>query len=225
MNTDFHRFIPRSPGSALQVGSGQNGAQDQASQEIHPRAGEYWAKSRIPLRHKNTRADFELHLPWAEAMRKIQKVFNATAGSIVVLLGGRGTGKTQAAVEMLRYSANKGCTCRYATAMDFFQEIKGTFSNDATDNESRVLRDFTTPDVLCLDELQVRTESGWENNLLTHMIDKRYQFQRSTILIANIVPEELKDRVGDSIYSRTMETGGVVLFIGPSFRSCDRDGR
>ena len=225
MKPNFHGQIPASSGSGNDASRGGKSTKDQIPHEIHPRAGEYWAKSRVPPRHKNTKADFKEHPSWADSMRRVQKVFDVHAGSIIVLLGGRGTGKTQAAVEMLRSSAHEGCSCRYATAMDFFGEIKSTYSSDSADNESRVLREYTTPVVLCLDELQVRTESMWENNLLTHLIDKRYQFQLSTILIANIVPEDLKDCVGDSIYSRTMETGGVVLFSGPSFRSCEVAGK
>lgn len=220
MKPDFHGQIPAPSALDMEVRADGGSAKDPGPREMHPRADEFWAKSGVPLRHKSTKVDFTNHPAWTDSMMRLRQVFNTASGSIVVLLGGRGAGKTQAAVELLRVSVRMGCSCRYATAMDFFGEIKRTFSSESTDNEVRVIHEYTTPAVLCLDELQVRTESPWENNVLTHMIDKRYQFRRATMLIANIVPEDLRECVGDSIYSRTMETGGVVLFSGPSFRSC-----
>ena len=51
--------------------------------------------------------------------------------------------------------------------------------------------ELATTKLLIIDEVQERAESGFENRLLTHLIDARYAAMRPTIIIANLAKREL----------------------------------
>ena len=115
-----------------------------------------------------------------------------------------------------------GEIARYNKTMDFFKAIKDSYKMpDKT--ESDIIKDYKKPKLLVLDEIQVRSESAWENNLLTNLIDIRYDYMLNTILIGNLVIDKVRDSVGDSIYSRMEETGGIINCNWESFRT--REGR
>ena len=73
-------------------------------------------------------------------------------------------------------------------------------------------------DLLVLDEIQVRSDTEWENSVLTDLIDSRYAAVRSTLLIANLERSALAASLGDSVASRLEETGTIIPCDWPSFR-------
>lgn len=138
-------------------------------------------------------------------------------GCLYILTGGRGCGKSQMAAALIRVAIENNILSYYRKTMDFFMAIKETYKTDATERE--VIRDYQAPGLLVLDEIQVRGESEWENNLLTHLIDLRYDDKKSTVLIGNVPMDKVRAQIGDSIYSRMVETGGVINCDWKSFRS------
>lgn len=137
-------------------------------------------------------------------------------GCLIILTGERGCGKSQMAASLIRVAIENNITAYYRKTMDFFMAIKETYKTDATERE--VIRDYQAPGLLVLDEIQVRGESEWENNLLTHLVDLRYDDKKSTILIGNVPLEKVRTQIGDSIYSRMLETGGVINCTWKGFR-------
>lgn len=143
-------------------------------------------------------------------------------GFICALIGKRGTGKTQIAVETIRAAAKAGKPSKYFTAMEFFLSIKSAYRKDATQTEQEVLNTFYRPELLVLDEVQERGETQWEDRLLTHLIDKRYSDMKDTLLLSNLTEEEFKKSVGPSIVSRLVETGGIIECNWTSFRTAKK---
>lgn len=137
-----------------------------------------------------------------------------------MLIGPRGTGKTQMAAETMRSQIYlRHATARYITAMEFFMTIKEAY-RAKSQSEEEVLLSFRQPKLLVIDEITVRSDSAWENMLLTYLIDKRYGSQSDTLLIGNCKDaEEVVARVGPSIASRIQECGSVIECNWPSFRS------
>jgi DNA replication protein DnaC len=141
-------------------------------------------------------------------------------GFLVAFIGGRGPGKTQMAVELIKLAAAGGMRPKYTTAMEFFIAVKGAYRDDqGTPSEALVIAQYSRPRLLVIDEVQERGATPWEDRLLTHLVDVRYREMRDTILIGNLDLESLRTEVGPSIVSRLIETGGVVQFDWPSFRS------
>jgi DNA replication protein DnaC len=148
---------------------------------------------------------------WLAAARKAQEKINT--GGIVLLCGQRGNGKTRLAAEF----AIRNGSSRYRTAMRFFLEIRATFSNRDV-SELDIIDDLAKTDLLVIDEMQERSESDWENRLLTHLIDARYAENRPTILIANMSKRELAASLNTSVIDRIRGNGVTVEFNWESFR-------
>lgn len=181
------------------------------------RAGgpERWAKCGVPARHRQFVAPTEVG-PWLEKYQAIKA--RLCSGFLVALLGDRGTGKTQLAAELLRHDSTER-SIRYARAMDFFMAIKSSYrTKHADEDERNVIDTFVEPRLLVLDEAHDRGETEWENRLLNYLIDRRYGNLYDTVLVSNQQPDAFRQSIGESIYSRLVETGGLILCEWATFR-------
>jgi len=172
--------------------------------------------SHIPARHGGWAVSNNTSAVWR---RQFDMVSDATyePGSIFCLIGHRGTGKTQMAVSLIWKATKDGQTCLYCKAMDFFTDLKDSYG-DKSATSKQVFLKYRGPVFLVIDEIQVRSESAWENQAFTHLIDQRYDAMKTTILIGNLKAENLAASLGESIYSRLTETGGIVVCDWQSFR-------
>lgn len=140
-------------------------------------------------------------------------------GFLLALVGNRGPGKTQLAVELMRHACEGLIASRYAHAMDIFIDIKGAYRRDANRSERQVIDDYCAKPLLVIDECQERGETDWESRLLRYIIDRRYQDKKDTLLISNGEPKAIAENLGDSIMSRCNETGGLKECKWKSFRA------
>lgn len=225
---DFHSLVPPAPiiantssgePSALPPETGRQAAHP-IKTHVDPRTVQLWREAGIPLRHVKTTVDWAGNPSWSCQTRKMLACFKQRPDAMFSLIGPNGTGKTQAAVELIRVAVADGHPCLYQTATDIFRHVKSAYSND--EPEARAMRKFVAPTVLILDEIHVRKmESEWESNILTDLIDRRYNAMKCTLMASNLDVDSFRDCVGDSIYSRLTHTGGFLLYEGPSFRARD----
>ncbi len=178
-----------------------------AVQELRTRAG-------IPPRHQ-----FEIpdgSSLWHE--KRATLVAMLGNGFLAAMSGKQGTGKTQMGSALIYTATTKRLTCRYALAMDFFIALKGTFEDGSKLNESQIIASFVKPKLLVLDECDERSESAWENRLLFHMINQRYNNLVDTLLISRQGETEFLQSLRPSLQSRIQETGGSLVCEWASFR-------
>lgn len=150
--------------------------------------------------------------------RKRQELVNRLGnGFLVALVGVQGTGKTQMGSALIYAATQKLLTCKYAVAMDFFIDLKASF--DGKVNEAQVIHSYVKPKLLVLDECDERSESAWENRLLFHTLNKRYNAMLDTLLISRRTQEEFLASLGESIQSRIQEVGGCIVCDWESFRA------
>ncbi len=141
------------------------------------------------------------------------------SGFIIALIGIRGTGKTQIAVEALRHNMKERLKSGlYLPVVEFFMLVKNTYRPDAEETEFEVLRRLARPSLLVLDEISKRGATEWENRLLFSLIDKRYCELKDTLMIANTTRPGLSEEVGDALASRLNECGGIIECNWPSRR-------
>jgi hypothetical protein len=189
------------------------------AEEFHRRKNEGWimgilSDSRAPKRqlyHSNLDRNGE----WAIAEKRITGKLGS--GCLIALVGNRGCGKTQLAVEAIRFCANKGKRARYCTATEFFMEVKATYGNESR-SEKNVLDEFSRPLLLVIDEVGQRSESEWENRLLFELLNRRYNALKDTLLISNQTSDEFSKSMGPSLVSRMVETGGLIECRWPTYR-------
>ena len=193
-------------------------AQDQSQSD------RLWRESQVPARHGVNALMFSRLFPpgdrWGETRLKMDNLLGT--GFLVGFLGGRGPGKTQLAVDLVKIACNHLKTSRYAKAMDFFLDVRATYGTN--DSERGVIATYVKYDLLVLDEIGVQAESPFEGRLLAHLIDKRYDAMKDTILISNLLPKEFKKTVGKSIHDRLAETGTIEEFNWASHRPATAEG-
>ena len=177
-----------------------------------------WRKSNIPLRHKDGIDEFlKSQGPWIGVYEEIAAKLGT--GFIFVLGGIRGVGKTQIASALIKKSCKMGLSASYRKAINFFLDFRTTFRKDSEYSEHDVLNSFFSPSLLVLDAIEERGETAFEDRVLSHLIDMRYDALKDTILITNQTKEAFSESAGNSIVSRIMETGGFIECAWSSFRS------
>jgi len=183
---------------------------------LREKGAEYLSKANIPARHRTTPASELTGGAWHKLQQRI--LSRIGSGFIIAIVGPRGTGKTQSAVEIAKSVSRAGKRPLYSTAMGFFLDIKESF-RDKGGSERAVIDRYCVPAYLILDEMQERGETAWEDRLLTHLIDRRYQAEKDTLLISNQTKENFLISIGESVSSRIIETGGVAVCDWPSYRT------
>lgn len=180
------------------------------------RAFQCHQESRTPPRHQSHADKFSGPPEWAEKREAAWEIVKA--GGIIALVGTRGTGKTQLAVDLICRACNDGRRAQYAKAMDFFVELRATFKPDQSGDETKIMQQYQRHWLLTLDNVDRRGGSEWEDRLLTHLIDKRYDLGVSTILIANLDIAAFSSHVGSDIIDRIRDGGGLIVADWPGFR-------
>lgn len=158
---------------------------------------------------------------WGEKLTSLAKLRGT--GFLVSLLGDRWTGKTMMACRLARHhiGTNPNFTALYIRAAEFFIAIKDSYRQDGPSESTQIHR-FCDPEFLVIDELNERSDTRWEDMMLTLLIDKRYADMKDTLVISNHKPEAFKESVGPSIYRRLIQTGGQIVCDWPIFRDADR---
>lgn len=156
------------------------------------------------------------HIQWGKAFSKATGI--ARNGGIAVLLGDRGTGKTQAAVEIIRNTCKDLRSTLYLRSREVGMLLREAYDKNATVTEVGVMDRLVRPYLLVLDECQERADKDWEIRSITLIIDKRHGALRPTILIANCTNQQFVRLMGSSVTDRVKEMGGVIEFNWKSFR-------
>jgi len=170
---------------------------------------------------------------WQAAYEKALGI--AQSGGIIVAWGQRGTGKTQIAYEIARNGifhepyfptakqdgftmVTKARPCIYAKAMDIFMRMKNGFQRKDQPSELEIVENLAQAAFLVIDEAHVRGETKYEDDKLTHLIDKRYDAMRPTMLITNLTNKDFAAQLSPSILSRIAEIGGGIECNWQSYR-------
>lgn len=184
--------------------------------------------SGLPARHiEQSKAGLIRHIDWTTALDKVIRVI--LHDGLVALIGSPGSGKTQIAVEVAKAhlrAASHIRPIRYEVLADAFALCREAYGPAAKRTEMDVIREFTSPQLLILDEIDKSAGSDSEQRLLHRILDKRYRSLLPTLLIGNVDgPDGLQQILdgfkGDGIgplFDRLRQTGGVVTAFGFNFR-------
>lgn len=170
---------------------------------------------RLPKRCNSFKPKDSKSKEWTKVYDGLRdKVLN---GCLVVICGSRGTGKTQLGVCLVKRCCYAGHSALYEKSMDIFLRIR-TAKDIQGDTEKTAIEEYVKPYLLVIDAHEVRGGTPFEDRLLNHVIDKRYDAEKSTIIITNDKQDDLPDILGCSIYDRMIETGGIIEMKWESLR-------
>lgn len=179
-----------------------------------------WRASGVPARHSATVAAGLTVESWPEqdqpAVRRVVEAL--AANGLVALLGPWGSGKTQLAAWCIYGCCTSwGRPALYRRWADLIAEIRGEAYKDGG-SDSRPLARLTNLGLLVIDEIHERRWTDDENLWLGRVLDHRYGAMRPTILVANLIPSELRNVLSPAVIDRMREGGAVVELTGPTQR-------
>ena len=180
---------------------------------------QHWPKTHAPKRARERIAAGKFTgKEWLLTDKQLAKELASRNGTLVALVGGRGPGKTQLAVCAMHRACLAGRSSRYIKALDYFAEVKAAYSDYVKEEERDVIKRFCLPTLLVVDGMEERGETSWEDRMLSHLIDRRYDDMKDTILVANLRQDKFEESIGTSAASRLRETGGIIVCDWGSFR-------
>ena len=190
-----------------------------------------WAEGGYPWRHRRAlqaavEQDGNPWLTWDEdTSEALTEATNTLldGDALLVLLGPRGTGKTQAAVEMSLFldlhlkgaDPARIVSHFYSPLGEMLNKEKASWNDKGIDSPLKLAKSCG---LLVLDEIQESSGAEWERQTLTLLVDDRYRNMKRTILVGNLSSKGLGDFLSNSVTSRIKETGSIVEMSGKKYR-------
>jgi DNA replication protein DnaC len=130
-------------------------------------------------------ADFDYDWPKELDRALLDELFTfgfleATAN--IVIVGPNGLGKTMIAKNLLHQAVLRGLSARFTAASDMLHDLA---AQDSSTQLARRLRRYTTPAILCVDEVGYLSYDARYADLLFEVITRRYQQHRPVVLTTN----------------------------------------
>jgi len=145
------------------------------------------------------------------------KSFDPRGGGFLVLLGRCGTGKNMLAAIVGQEVMRQGFSCLHTTVMKLVRRVMDSWRT--REGTEEVVRSFTVPDLLIIDEVGVQFESATEQLVLTEIVNDRYEALKPTVLISNLTIKQLTEVIGERAVDRFYEGNSRLLaFTWQSYR-------
>lgn len=141
-------------------------------------------------------------------------------GGGLVMCGKPGTGKNHLALAIAKHVViNHQSSAIFTTALRVARAFKSTWAKSSEITESDVIKIYTSPDLLIMDEIGVQFGSDTEKLIIFEIINTRYEQMKPTIIISNQTKEELIEFIGERVIDRMNDGGGCTLsFTWDSYR-------
>jgi len=160
----------------------------------------------------------------------------------LLLMGPCGAGKTHLAVAALRQLMLRGHHVRFYDYRELLKDIQASYNPDNPTSEMGVLEPVLEAEVLLLDDLGASKPSPWALETVAHILNKRYNDKRVTLLTTNYLDgpetsasaavarlpsgqtitapreETLTDRIGPRVRSRLYEMCRTVEVSSADYR-------
>lgn len=133
-------------------------------------------------------------------------------GRSALFIGKPGTGKTHLAVGIgLRIMHRDNRTVLFTTVMRAIRRVKDTWGRESRETETHAIAALVFPDLLILDEVGVQFGSDTEKLILFDVLNERYEKRRPTLLLSNLMLDDVKVYLGERVFDRLREDGGEAI--------------
>jgi DNA replication protein DnaC len=186
------------------------------SRSLKRRLGNTHLKTYKPM------ADFDYEWPTQLDRGLLQELFTLEfieQAANVVLIAPSGVGKTMIAKNLLHQAVLRGYTALFVQVSDMLHDLS---TQDSSRTLARRLRRYTTPDIICADEVGFLSYDTRYADLLFEVVSRRYQ-QRPIILTTNRVFDEWNQIFPNSacvvsLIDRLLHRSEILTLDGESYR-------
>jgi DNA replication protein DnaC len=171
--------------------------------------------------YERTWADLKLtDAAWKVCKRYGDRITDVIHNGLnLLLIGPRGTGKTQAATLLCAEAIKAGFTAVRVDWGKFVRKVRATYGNGTSQSEDDLIEALVAPALVLLDDVGASDKASDHNErLLTAVIGERYDRGRPTIITANLNKSELEAHLGARAAARIDGASDWVAFRGPVYR-------
>ena len=138
----------------------------------------------------------------------------------VGIIGPNGLGKSMIAKNLLYQAIQRGYTARFTAASDMLHDLA---AQDSSTQLARRLRRYTTPTLLCVDEVGYLSYDARYADLLFEVITRRYQQHRPVVLTTNKAFGEWNQVFPNAtcvvaLVDRLVHRSEILSIVGDSYR-------
>ena len=169
------------------------------------------------------KADREEYIRLQEIERNIEK-FISDGNNLYIHSCITGNGKTAWSIRMIQsyfnkiwYKSDMECKALFINVPKFLLSLKDNISNK---NEyiEHIKNNVLEADLVVWDEVGTKGLTQFEHENLLSFINTRIDMGKSNIYTSNMRPEELKELLGDRLYSRIVKLSIEIEFKGQDKR-------
>jgi DNA replication protein DnaC len=168
-------------------------------------------------------ADFDYQWPKDIDRALLDELFTlgfSEQAANVVIVGPNGLGKSMIAKNLLHQAVLRGYTARFTAASDMLHDLA---AQDSSTQLSRRLRRYTTPALLCCDEVGYLAYDTRYADLLFEVITRRYQLRRPLVLTTNRAFSEWNQVFPNAtcvvaLVDRLVHRSEILTLAGDSYR-------
>lgn len=140
----------------------------------------------------------------------------------IYFYGNAGSGKTHLSFSILNHINQNTEFYSFAIYVpEFIQRIRDYYSQGEV--ELNPVLEIAKIPVLLVDDLGAERYTEWVSEQIVQLLDYRYRNKLSTIITSNLKLNDLKERVGERIYSRVVGLSKPVLVLNDDFRKRQQD--
>ena len=141
------------------------------------------------------------------------------SGASGMLIGNPGTGKNMLAALVCKTIYEQRFLSLHTTVAKLIRRVRATWRPGAEETERQAFAAFVKPSLLVVDEVGVQSGTDNEINILTEVINDRYEAVLPTMIISNLTFDKLESLLGPRIIDRLYDGGGFLLqFDWASYR-------
>ena len=182
-------------------------------------------EARIPKLYRETsleQLEGSILSPHPEPVRVVRRYIshigqNLDEGHGVWIMGDVGTGKTSLAMVISKAALDAGRTVAIYSLPRLMNLIRESIADE--DGVVGFLDLLGSVDLLHLDDVGAQMHTDWTVEQLYSLINTRYEDRRAIVFTTNQQPDELREHVGERVFSRLVEICGDPLPLwGPDRR-------